>query len=104
MRKINKIKIGGIYFDVTEEKDLKDPTAGRGLDGDIAYGKCKIRINANLSYQLRMQTLWHEIIHGILAQSGVEKYNEILVDVLAFGILMVLVDNPELANVRPEQE
>jgi hypothetical protein len=103
MGKINKIKIGAMVFDVIRKDDLKHPADNRRLDGHILYSESKIYLDSNLSYQAEMQTIWHEVLHGILTQAGgCKEEDEHLIEALAYGVMMVLDANPELANVKPK--
>jgi len=38
--------------------------------GQIEYGKAEIRINDSISEELKMQTLFHEMLHGMLVMIG----------------------------------
>ena len=38
--------------------------------GQIDYAKAEIRINKNATPELQMQSLFHEILHGILVLTG----------------------------------
>ncbi len=103
MGRIDKVKIGGIVFDVVRVHELKHPTDNRRLDGHIIYGKCKIDLDDDMAPQAELQTIWHEIIHGILVQAGCSETadKEDVVDAMAYGIMAVLYDNPQLGNVKP---
>jgi hypothetical protein len=99
MTRVDKIKIGGIIFQVIREHELRHPD-GRRLDGHIKYGECEIAIDDSLPYQAEMQTIWHETIHGILTHAGIDKISESLVDAIAYGVMMILYDNPQMAEVK----
>jgi len=101
MGRIDKIKIGGIYFDIVRKENLVHPVDNRRLDGHILYGESKIYLDDAMSPQAEMQTVWHEVVHGILTQAGMDA-KENLIDCIAYGIIMVLVDNPQLADVKPK--
>ena len=53
--------------------------------GQIKYGKALIRINRNVTEELQMQALYHEMLHGILVHIGrvEESQDEQLVQALA---------------------
>jgi len=89
------IKIGPINFEVVYTKNLFDDN--KKLDGNIQYSRCTIEIEENSSVQHQRQVLWHEIIHGILTQAGVDlgKQTETVCDAVAYGIMDVLDDNPD---------
>ena len=56
--------------------------------GEIEYEKAEIRINANMTDELKMQTLIHEWVHGALVQMGraTESTDEQLVQGLSVAI------------------
>lgn len=103
MAKVDKVKIGGMIFDVIRVDELKHPSDNRRLDGNIRYGECKIYIDTSLSCQAELQTIWHEVIHGILVQAGMSEAadKEDVIEAIAYGVMAVLYDNPLLGNVKP---
>lgn len=88
------IKIGPIKYKVVETEGLN--LDGKPLDGHIVYNECEIRVKAEMNEQAKRQTTWHEIIHGILTHAGITGEKEATVDVIAFGVMAVLQDNPWL--------
>ena len=95
---INKVKIGPIVYDV-DERDLSDAEIG----GIIRYKSSTISIDTNIrTIESKRQVLLHEILHGIINQGKCEdclvgeKGTEKLIDVLAYGLLGLIQDNPEL--------
>lgn len=96
----NKVRIGPIDFTVVEIERLRDDAGSKSLDGNISYARSEIRLGAELEWQAKRQTLWHEIIHGLMTQGHIEtgEAEEQMVDVLAYGIVQVLRDNPELVK------
>jgi len=91
------ITIGPLIYTVVEVEELA--SASGQLYGDIDYGRCRIRICADSDPQIRRITLWHEVLHGILAAAAqTEDHNEAHIDALAHGIVQVLRDNPELVS------
>lgn len=93
-----QVQIGPIVYTVVEVEELHEEGAGRFLYGDIHYGKCRIRVDADLDPQAKHLTLWHEILHGILNGAGIDSadHDEQHIDALAHGIVQVLRDNPGL--------
>lgn len=89
-----QIQIGPLTYTVVEVEELANGTSE--LYGDINYGRCRIRIAAESDGQMKLVTLWHEILHGILTGSAQTDHNEAHIDALAHGIIQVLCDNPEL--------
>lgn len=74
-----------------------------GMDDDIAGQAnpevCEIKIHKDHSRHQQVRTLYHEIVHIILDQTGHEKLaeNEDLVNAIAFGMASVIANNPILA-------
>jgi hypothetical protein len=81
-----KVSIGGILYDVVIVEDLKLESTGARLDGHIVYAKNEIRLDSKLDPQAMWQVMIHEIIHGILTQSGRDAKEDI-VDAIAYGAL-----------------
>lgn len=92
----SEIKIGPTRFQITVIENLRDPRNDESLDGHILYGESRIYLNAKLGDQSRRQTLWHEILHAVLVQAGVQEHDEQQIDALAYGVVGVLQDNPWL--------
>lgn len=97
----DSIRIGGIDFTVKEVADLKD--GNQGLNGWIRYNESEIHVEEKLGPQMKRATVWHEVFHGVLEQAAV-KHNEQLIEVLAYGIVQVLRDNPWLREVNNEAD
>lgn len=95
------IKIGPILYNLREISRLTDETQTAKLAGHIKYDTSEILLEASLEDQAKLQVLWHEIIHGILTHAGIDNIEERTVDVLAYGVLSVLVDNPGLRTLSP---
>jgi hypothetical protein len=91
-----QVRIGPIVYTVCEESELA--SASGTLYGDINYGKCRIRIDADLDPQIKRITLWHEVLHGILNTAAISDHDEQIIDALAHGIVQALHDNPELKD------
>lgn len=89
------VKIGPIRFRVEEVKGLTDPEGSHKLNGNILYNACKIRIEQEMDPQQKAVCVWHEVIHGILSLADVD-HDEKIPEVLAYGIVAALEDNPWL--------
>lgn len=87
---INQVKIGGITYAITRDATLPDT----GFSGQIRYQRCQIVIADNLHPVAARQVLWHEIVHGIMQQAGIQEQPESLVEAISYGVLQVLRDNP----------
>ena len=96
------IKIGGMVFSLEEITGLHED--GTKLSGRIRYDGCVISIETGDCAQAKWQTTWHEVIHALFHQSGRREVGHDVVDMLAFGVLQVLRDNPWLARVPGEGE
>lgn len=95
----NTIRIDGIDFTVEIVEGLH--AEAKKLDGWITYGDTKIKLDSGLSDGAAFQVLWHEVLHGICAQRGIEfgEDDEQIIDSLAHGIVQVLRDNPQLRQL-----
>ena len=100
---MDKIIIGPQTFEIKIIDDLHD--GANSLDGHIVFGKSEIRLDSDLDKFGKLQTTWHEIIHGILSQAGLHeiysKQHEIteqVVEAISYGVLRVLQDNPKLRD------
>lgn len=61
------VNVCGLKHTVVEKEDNFD------LDchfGQIDYRKCEIRINADMPEQQKLETVCHEMVHGILVHLG----------------------------------
>lgn len=97
---IDKIKIGGIHYDVKYVERLQDDDRSP-LNGQISYVDARIDVDANMVAQKTMQTILHEILHGILAAANHNTTEEVI-DSTAYGLLQVLRDNPQLIDAVKE--
>ena len=97
------VQIGPIVYRVAKVKELADVPGP--LHGDINHGRCRIRISAEDDAQRQHQTLWHEVIHGILHGAGIrDDHDEQQIEALSHGIVQVLRDNPHLIPAAVAQE
>lgn len=111
---IDRVKIGYLTYDVYEAdhvredgvSHLPDVTDDKWLCGEISYIKRCIYINGVLDEEVKKQTLLHEITHGILRNAGqhANSENEELVDGIAYGLIQVLRDNPQLIEYVTSSE
>jgi len=97
---MDSIKIGPLRYKVRECEELKADD-GRGMYAELDCPKSEIRLWAAITEDHRPVTLWHEALHAILIQAGMEKLsgNEQVISVLSHGIVQVLQDNPEMVKV-----
>jgi hypothetical protein len=93
-----RIKVYPFEYELEVVKDLKNDE-GRELYGQILYDDGRISINERfLGTQHELYTIWHEILHGILTGAGRSDQDELLLEVLSYGIVNVLRDNPLLSQ------
>ena len=96
---IKTIRIGGVDFEVRSNPEL---SIAADACGRISVNLSRIEIEPSMSQQRQAQTMLHEVVHGIILTSklnDVLKNNddeERLVDGLAYGLLQVVRDNPDL--------
>jgi hypothetical protein len=94
----DKIRIGGIDYEVDTNGENLTVDELHICSGLIEYAKVKISLDKKTCYEPQIQgrTLWHEIIHGLARHFGSDfDDDEKLVDMLARGIYMILEDNIE---------
>lgn len=88
------IRIAGVEYSVTLVPNLMNGASA--AYGRIDYENSIIELSDTFGteHQKRCQILWHEILHGIRENNGMEIENEeAVVDMFAKGIYQVLQDN-----------
>lgn len=65
-----KIKICGVTHEIIECKDSFDVDAHFA---QIDYKACEIRVNQDMTQEVKEEAICHEIVHGMLVHLG---YNE----------------------------
>lgn len=99
-----KLKIGGLIYDVKREEKVI-------FDNRIAYGKIDrdkaiIVIASDVQGEQGMkQTFLHEMLHGIAKYFAITELdeNEEIIDKLAWGLHMVIADNPDMFEERENE-
>lgn len=91
---IDKVKIGAVTYDIVRDATLGDT----GYNGQIRFNRCQIAIVDGIHPTAAMQTLWHEIIHGIFHNAGIIEQPESLMEAISYGVMQVLTDNPGIVN------
>ena len=87
-------------YKVVEEEGLRPKDAEyQRLLGYFQGDKMQISLERDMEPDMKTAVLVHEIIHGILAQAGVEDHDERLIDILTFGFIGVMRQNPKLAEL-----
>lgn len=95
-----RVKVGSKYYDVQFTTRLLDTDGATRLNGSIDHQRLVIELDDDSSDGLFQETLWHEIVHAILVHFCVREHDEILVDQMAKGFLMILEDNPGILDKR----
>lgn len=91
----DKVKIGSIVYDVSRT-DKTLVVNGRECSGVIHYEDASIELKEDRNEQKIEQTWWHEVIHGIVVERGLDwgENNELYTDELAKGLHALMTDNP----------
>lgn len=95
------VKIGGMRYRVRMIDDLHTVNSdGRkaSLIGHILYSIGEIRVASGLSEDVQRATVWHELLHGILEQAGIDDESEQIIRVLGYGLVDVIRANPHLVE------
>ncbi len=89
-----KVKIGGVIYDVVETENL---TLGMDYNAEILYASQKINLRP-MSEAQKQRTFLHEVLHGIYDNLGnyKDRDNEKRIDELAGALYALIVDNPEM--------
>lgn len=93
------VRVGAMNYKVEFVEGLRSEASDEKLNGHILHDTSLIRIDAALGRQAALITLVHEIIHGCLANAAVYDHPENIVEVLGYGIVQVLQDNPAVASL-----
>lgn len=96
---LSELKIGAITYKVSLHDDLHTTNSeGRTvyLNGHILHSEAMVKLDAALSPDMQIATLWHEALHGILTVSGHDEQPENVIIPLGYGLVSLLRDNPEL--------
>lgn len=89
------VRIGVLDYQIRLVDQLRSDD-DRKLLGEIDYAAGTIRLDSAMRPAFRAVVLWHEIVHGIVEQTGLEQ-SEGLANAIAHGVLQVLRDNPWIA-------
>jgi hypothetical protein len=92
---LDAIKIGGIRYTVLADNRLIDSLRS----GEMRHMRAEIAVLPDATPELLPQTLWHEVLHGVLLHAGIKDHDETQIDVIAYGIVQVLRDNPALVEM-----
>lgn len=89
----DKVKIGGIMFDVVFQDEISERE--KEIDGRIIYDKQIIRIKSGMAKEYTESVFLHEVLHGIVIQFQIDfgDNEERNIERLAYAIYQVLKDN-----------
>jgi hypothetical protein len=92
----DKVKIGGVVFDV--KKNVERLDMGPNYSANILFTKATIEICCGQDEQVNHRDFLHEVVHGIFWNLGDRENqgDEMLVDKLAGALHQLIVDNPEM--------
>ena len=91
----SNVKVGPITYAIRVQDNLMakdDDGEDILLFGKVCFATCEITIDSNLAPAMQWQTLWHEIVHIVYDQLGLNK-DEGEADGIAYKLLEVLMDN-----------
>lgn len=92
----SQLTIGPMKYLVVEVSHLKDEN-GVQLSGQIDHGTLMLEIEAVASPLVKRHTLWRQALQTMALITGIELGPD-QIDVLAYGIMQLLRDNPGLRN------
>jgi len=87
MDKLGNIELGGHKYSVIIQ-ELISPNPGTDLYGRHEITQNQILINEVLTLDRAKETLIHEVLHGILVNSG-QEHPENIIDALANGLFQL---------------
>jgi hypothetical protein len=86
------ITIGAIEYAVKPVQNLH--SSNGDLYGQISYSAMEIQVDDQYTDCQRTPfILWHEVLHGILEQAGIDVKENVIVS-LGYGVVEALKDNP----------
>lgn len=103
----DKIQIGCVGYTVKEIEDLhkvNDDGQKVWLHGHILHADAEIRVANDQAEDVKVVTVWHEVMHGILQNAGQSNQPEGFIEALSFGLVQVIRDNPALIQATLKTE
>ena len=100
-----KLRIAGVDYDVIPYKsryELQEHCDLPGAIGAINTADCEILISTDVHEQSIVDTVLHEVVHGVICHYRVpipEDLNEIVTETLTAGLYQVFKDNPALLTL-----
>lgn len=92
-----KLTIGTRNYKVEQVKDLKNPI-GQNAYGTHTFDDLTIRIDKNISEDLKPLILFHEVLHGLMVSGEIDldyDKEEHVVRNLTHGLVKFMQDNPD---------
>jgi len=92
-----QIKIGARSYSISVESPKINQVFAEHEEayGYIDYITSQIKLRAGIDPQFQLETLLHELLHGMLDNSGIEGVNtDTIAKVLAPRLHAFLIDNP----------
>lgn len=99
---IKKVKIGPISYEVIHAHDLHSNDRVK-LDGWIRYNTSEILIEGDLGAQRSLQVLWHEVVHGLFEDAGIDQPDEQVVTAVGNRLIELIRNNAELVKVTQDE-
>ncbi len=88
----NKVKVGGITYDVVFVKPKKDKLCCVQHWGEVCFDECKIYIDNKVDKQRAWQILLHEVIHIIECDNNMDSADS-YIQTVSCGFYSFLKDN-----------
>ncbi len=93
-----RLVIGPMKYLVVEVNNLTDDN-GVQLAGQIDYSALTCEVEKQSPPLIKRFTIWHQIIHILSQQAGISITEE-QIAILAYGIMQILRDNPEMRKIN----
>ena len=91
-----RLIVGSMRYLVIEVDGLTDENGDR-LAGRIDHSTLTCEVEKDLPPQAKRYTIWYQAIHAFNYQAGIDMPEE-HINNLAYGIMLLLQDNPELRS------
>lgn len=103
----SKIKIGPVVYQVVLASEPTAPGKEEGetvpVYGMVNFKKAEITIDEDLTSAMQWQCFWHEVLHVMFEQAGLQNDCEGEIDAMAYKLLEILIDNGWLADVSDKE-
>lgn len=94
-----KVKIGPVDYaiEVVDNLHYHDSEDRRQLlHGQVLFNAAEIKIDSDQSDRIKCMVIWHEALHALLYQAGIDGVTEETVRMLGYALPGFIQDNPEL--------